>query len=42
MSLDDGDWYREAVRERDAKQKSKVMNLKKRDQNNIHELEIKN
>ncbi len=30
MSLDDRDWYREAIRERDAKQKNKVVNFKKR------------
>lgn len=30
LSLDDRDWYREAIRERDAKQKSKVVNFKDR------------
>ncbi len=30
MSLDDRDWYREAIRERDAKQNSKVVNFEKR------------
>lgn len=30
MSLDDRDWYREAIKERDAKQKSKVVNFKDR------------
>ncbi len=29
MSLDDRDWYREAIRERDAKQKNKIVNFKK-------------
>ncbi len=30
MSLDDRDWYREAIRERDAKHKNKVVKFKKR------------
>ena len=29
MSLDDRDWYREAIRERDAKRNSKVVDFKK-------------
>ena len=30
MSLDDRDWYREAIRERDKKQKRKVVDFNKR------------
>ena len=36
MSLDDRDWYREAIRERDKKQKRKVVDFNKRSKQYSH------